>query len=91
MLFLSQCTAAPGQSGVALSRATALYARVVRLSHNQDAKKNGQIIASVTAFPNRTDEPDIYSRVDGDLRFVKARSPAFYHEHCQVRNRGDNL
>jgi len=64
-LLLSECPAISGQSGTALSSATALYARVVRLSHNQDPTKNGQIIASVTAFPNKSAEEDIYSSVDG--------------------------
>ena len=64
-LFSPRCPAAFGQSGAPLSSATALYARVVRLSHNQDPAKNGQIIASVTAFPGGVAEEDIYSSTDG--------------------------
>jgi hypothetical protein len=59
------CAFAFGQSRTPLSSGTALYARVLRLSHNSVSSKNGTIVASVTAFPNGNTEEDIYASSDG--------------------------
>jgi hypothetical protein len=56
-------------SRTALSSASAgtaeFYARVLRLSHNGDSTKNGQIVASVTASSKGNLEEDIYANSDG--------------------------
>lgn len=64
LLFTSVCITG-AQSRTALSNATALYPRVIRLAHNADPSKNGLIIASVTAFSGGSGEEDIYSSRDG--------------------------
>lgn len=57
---------AQAKTGTPLSNGTALYARLVRLSHNADATKNGTIVASVTAFPAGSSAEDIYTSTDGN-------------------------
>jgi len=64
ILFLSY-PALLAQTKTALSSNAALYARVLRLSHNSDPTKNGQVVVSVTAFPNGANEEDIYASSDG--------------------------
>lgn len=59
-----QSTAA--QSRMALSNATALYARVIRLAHSAIPQKNGTLVVSVTAFPGGSGEEDIYASPDGN-------------------------
>jgi hypothetical protein len=53
-----------------LTNDSALYARIVRLSHNADATKNGNIVVAVTAFPSSGTEASIYSSADG-VTFAK--------------------
>ena len=65
VLFLLSCTATHAQFKTALSSNAALYARVLRLSHSGDPSKNGAVVVSVTAFPNGSNEEDIYSSSDG--------------------------
>jgi len=48
-----------------LSSSTALYARVVRMSHSSNSALNGRIVASVTAFVSGVGEEDIYASSDG--------------------------
>ena len=62
--------AAQAQTGTPLSNSTALYARVLRLSHNANASLNGAIVASVVAFPSTGAEVDIYSSANG-AQFTK--------------------
>jgi hypothetical protein len=61
--LLTQCATAAGQPGAVLSNATALYARVIRLSHNADSSGNGGVVVSVTALAKN--EEDIYFSADG--------------------------
>lgn len=53
------------QSSTALSPSTALYPRAIRLSHNAVAANNGEVVVSVTAFPNNVGEEDIYASASG--------------------------
>ena len=53
------------QSRTALSNATALYARVIRLAHSTTPAANGTLVASVTVFPGGSGEEDIYASTDG--------------------------
>jgi hypothetical protein len=71
VLLLGSACAMNAQPGTALSSNAAMYARVVRLSHNANASNNGQIIASVTAFPNGNAEEDIYASKDGGATFTQ--------------------
>ena len=56
---------AHAQVRTALSNSTALYARVVRLTHNADTTKNGTLVATVVAFPGGVGEIDVYGSSDG--------------------------
>jgi len=56
---------ASAQTRTALSNATALYARVIRLSYNSNPSKNGGLVASVAAFPGGRAEEDIYASANG--------------------------
>lgn len=56
---------AQAQAKSLLSSSTALYARLVRMTHASNTSLNGKIVASVTAFANGTTEEDIYSSSDG--------------------------
>ena len=62
--FISGRTAS-AQSKTQLSSSTALYARLVRISHHANTALNGKIVASVTAFPGGVGEQDIYTSSDG--------------------------
>lgn len=53
------------QTKTALSNSAALYARVIRLSHNVDASKNGGLVATVVAFPGGVGEIDVYGSTNG--------------------------
>jgi hypothetical protein len=68
VLLLAWAMPAAGQT--LLTNDPALYARVVRLSHNADATKNGNIVVAVTAFPSSGTEASIYSSADG-VTFAK--------------------
>lgn len=59
------CSCVALHAQTALSSSSALYARVVRLSHNADASLNGGIVASVTAFPSTGTEESIYASSNG--------------------------
>lgn len=78
VLALFLVTGTPGnaraQTATALSNSTALYARAVRLAHNADAAKDGQIVASVTAFPGGAGEEDIYASTNGGAQFSQIGS-----------------
>lgn len=67
-LLLLVCTVAvPAQAQTLLSENDALYPRVVQLSHNGDADKNGAIIASTVSFAGGTGHADIFvSRDNGE-------------------------
>ena len=60
LLLVGTPQCATAQSRTQLSNSTALYARVLRLSHNVQASKNGGIVVSVAAFPGGNEEEDIY-------------------------------
>ncbi len=56
---------AAAQTRTPLSNSTALYARVIRLSHNVDPSKNGGLVTTVVAFPEGVGEIDVYGSEDG--------------------------
>lgn len=64
-IFASACPRSLAQTRTTLSNATALYARVIRLSHNADATKNGSLVASVVAFQGGVGEIDVYGSSNG--------------------------
>ncbi|MDR3737072.1 MAG: Ig-like domain-containing protein [Acidobacteriaceae bacterium] len=64
-LVLASESKAQTQSKTLLSSSTALYARLVRISHSTNAALSGRIVASVTAFQGGTSEEDIYASSDG--------------------------
>lgn len=72
IIFLSSWIApfSSAQARNLLSGQTALYGRLVRLSHNTQPSLNGKIVATVTAFPNGVGEEDVYSSSDG-LTFTR--------------------
>ena len=58
-LALASESKAQTQSKTLISPSTALYARLVRISHSTNAALNGKIVASVTAFSDGLGEEDI--------------------------------
>lgn len=56
---------AQSSSKTLLNNSTALYARLVRISHSSNSSINGHIVASVTAFPGGSTEESIYMSADG--------------------------
>lgn len=64
-LVLASESKAQTQSKTLLSSSSALYARLVRISHSANAALSGKIVASVTAFPGGATEQDIYTSSDG--------------------------
>jgi hypothetical protein len=68
--FLASKLKSQTQSKTLLSPSTAIYARLVRISHSSNSALNGRIVASVSAFPNGVGEEDIYTSSDG-VSFAK--------------------
>ena len=77
-------TARDAQNATSLSDGTALYARVVRLAHQRQARLNGKFVVSVTAITGAHAEEDFYTgdADHGFHRFSTIDTPSFHGGLC---------